>query len=125
VGYQASDQFRLAFKAAFSSPKVESDRAKDLAFDLMVFEEALAGPMYNVLTAGNHSYVFTDSEGRFPGVVDHASFRRWAVSLARSYQDGVAKFEPTTPSEERDRSILSEKADALMKVIDAAEAEQR
>jgi hypothetical protein len=61
---------------------------------------------------------------RFPGVVDHESFRTWAVSLARSYLNGVATFEPTDPSEERDCAVLQARAEAMMKVIDAAEAER-
>lgn len=119
----ASPEYRAAFDAAFSWPKVETERGKELRIDLEVIADALAGPMYQVLTFGNHDYVYTDREGRFPGVIDSASFRAWAIAIANRYRERVTEFEPETLEEKRDRDDFVKKAQRLLDVIDSAEAE--
>ena len=118
-----SPDFKVAFEAAFSFPKVISAKARDLRLDLEMPSMTLAGPMYNVLTSGNHDYVYRDKEGRFPGVTDAAAFRVWATSVAQSYRQIVDEFRCETPEEQRDRDVLLQKAEGMLKVIDAAEAE--
>jgi hypothetical protein len=122
----ASPEFQAAFDAAFSPPSVESERARELLlWDLDVVSEALKGPMSRVLNEGNHDYVYRNEDGRFPGVVDAASFRAWAISVGQHYERLVRKFAPQTPEEVRDREILLRIAASMRKVVDAAEREVR
>jgi hypothetical protein len=123
VRRQPSREFQDAFDAAFSWPVVESERGQDLRVDLECVTDALAGPMYSVLTDGQHDYVYRDKEGRFPGVVDAESFRAWALGIAARYKEIVDAFEPVTAEEHRDRGIFNEKARRMREVIDSAARE--
>src|SRR5678816_518616 len=95
----ASPQFKVAFEAAFSFPKVVSAKAREVRLDLEIVSITLAGPMYHVLTSGNYDYVYRDKEGRFPGVTDAASFRVWATAVAQSYLKIADAFRAETPEE--------------------------
>ena len=122
---EPSREYRLAFEAAISWPDVQSARAQELRVNLEIISDTLAGPMFSVLTRGQYNYVFKDTEGRFPGVVDEPSFRAWAAGVARSYERAVTELKPETPIEEHDRDLLLEKARSMLEVIDAAEVEIR
>ena len=120
---EASPEFKAAFEAAFGRAQLKSTRAKYLQVDLEVVSDRLAGPMYSVLTSGSHEYVFNDRENRFSGVADAAGFRVWAVSVARTFEASVIAFQPHSEVEERDREVLVQRANSMLRVIDAAEAE--
>lgn len=129
ASYKASEQFQRGFEAAFHGTLLnkyansKNEHWGNLLFDLEMLSEALAGPMYNVLTKGNHHYVYRDSEGRFPNVTDAASFRNWALSLGHQYQTIVAQLQPETVEEEDDKHWLTIKANAMVEIVALAEDE--
>ena len=121
--FAPSEGFARGFDAAFDRPDLESEAGFDLWADLELTSDWLAGPMYNVLTDGNHDYVYGDPDGRFPGVTDAASFREWALDLGWEYLAGVAKFEPVSDAERSDKDVLVAKGNAMLALVDLAETE--
>ena len=114
------EQFKIEFDNAFHWLKLATDRAKDLQVDLVITNEALAGPLYSILTNGNCNYVFKDDEKRFPGVATVEEFRSWATQLAEKYRKGVEDFEVSNETEARDRAKLLEKAIAMHRAAELA-----
>jgi hypothetical protein len=114
------NRFRVLFDAAFRSPNWLSKRGHDLYWDLILIEEALAGPFYSIQARGGCGYVYRDREGRFPGVTDPDTFRDWALRLAREFEQGVKGFTPRTGAEQEDLATLRAKATGFLELVDLA-----
>jgi hypothetical protein len=114
------EQFKIEFENAFRWLKLATERGKDLQVDLVMTNEALAGPLYSILTDGNCNYVFKDSEKRFPGVTTVEDFRAWSFQLAEKYRKGVEAFQTSNSAEAADREQLLEKAIAMHRVAELA-----
>jgi hypothetical protein len=82
-----------------------TDRARGLQVDLVPTSDALAGPLYSILTKGNCENVFEHDEKRFPGVTTVEDFRSWAL-LAEEYKISVEGFEASAPVEIEDCTNL-------------------
>jgi len=101
-----NERFKIEFDNAFHWLKLATDRAKDLQVDLILTSDALAGPLYSILTNGNCNYVFDENEKRFPGVLTVEDFRSWAVQLAEEYRKGVEDFNASDIAKAADRAKL-------------------
>ena len=108
------------FNEAFEQPKLAADRVWNLWVDLEITSDLLAGPLYNISTKGNCDYIYTDQDGRFPGVKTADDFRKWALRLAEEYRQGVDKFVPANPDEAGDRERLLRKAEAMRQAAELA-----
>jgi len=114
------EQFKIEFNNAFQWLKLATERAKDLQVDLVMINEALAGPLFSILNDGNCNYVFENGEKRFPGVVTVEDFRSWAIQLAEKYRQGVEDFEALDSAETKDQEKLLEQALAMYRVAELA-----
>jgi hypothetical protein len=76
--------FKIEFDNAFHWLKLATDRAKDLQVDLEITGDALAGPLYSILTHGI-AIRFKNSE-KNSGVTTVEDFRSWATQLAEKYR---------------------------------------
>lgn len=107
------EMFRKLYWVAFCRPVLKTNKFNDIWCDLEGLSDWLAGPLYSIETNGNCNYVYTDEEGRFPGVDNPDKFLRWCLSLVDRYRDSVMKHKPKSPSEETDFQTLIQQIDVM------------
>ncbi|HNB55318.1 MAG TPA: hypothetical protein PK530_25430 [Anaerolineales bacterium] len=117
---ELTEQFSLIFDVAFKKPKLKTTRVRHLWVDLILVNEWLSGPLYNLLTTGDFDYIFTNQDGQFPGVKTVDDFRVWAVNLAEEYKQGVMDFSPSNSDEVEDQAKLLEIAQAMHQAAELA-----
>ncbi len=113
-------QFRERFRSGFSKPKLHAERIWEFYTDLEIVADALAGPFYTISIRGNCDYVYRDKEGRFPGVTNADTFRKWALNLAEKYKKEVGVFISENETEESGRKELLKRANTMIELVEFA-----
>ncbi|KGK82908.1 hypothetical protein DP73_20130 [Desulfosporosinus sp. HMP52] len=97
----------------FSRPILKTERFNDIWWDLDGLRDYLAGPLYNIQTEGNCNYVYTDEEGRFPGVDSPEMFLKWCLDTVDKCRDILMKHQPENFNEEADFETIIRQIDGM------------
>ncbi|MDC7677391.1 hypothetical protein [Asticcacaulis machinosus] len=118
------------FEAAYIFPLAQyawqSERGRSCWIDLEIWQDALAGPIYNIIKDGNCAYVYTRNDDYFAGVNDattlYDKLQQWHGKL----DAGLDSFIPTTHAEEIDLTAMRQFASKMWAVAEKAiEIERR
>ncbi|AWI87184.1 hypothetical protein C0214_01720 [Methylobacterium sp. DM1] len=115
---------RASYDAAFIFPFAryawKSRRARSYWIDLALLQDALAGPVSNIIKEGDCAYVYAGDDDYFVGVKDPASLRarlqRWHGELVA----GLEKFVPTSEAEASDLTSMRRFASEIWAVTEKA-----
>ncbi|MDO0824871.1 hypothetical protein [Desulfosporosinus nitroreducens] len=105
--------FRKLFNISFCRPILKTERFIDIWWDLEGLRDTLAGPLYTIKTKGNCNYVYTDEEGRFPGVDSPEMFLQWCLDIVDECRDILMKHQPENSNEEADFETIIRQIDGM------------
>jgi len=104
--------FRKLFWMSFFRPNFKTERFIDI-WDLDGLSDALSGPLYTIKTEGNCNYMYTDEEGRFPGVDSPEKFLQWCLDIVDKCRDFLMKHQPENSNEEADFETIIRQIDGM------------
>lgn len=104
--------FRKLFWMSFCRPNFKTEGFIDI-WDLDGLNDALSGPLYNIQTEGNCNYMYTDEEGRFPGVDSPEKFLQWCLDIVDKCRDFLMKHQPENSNEESDFETIIRQIDGM------------
>lgn len=106
------EAFDGLFIAPFAAHQWASPRGRSHWVDLEGWQDAMAGPLSAIATAGGCEYVYTRDDDFFASVSDPGSLRTRLLEWHAGLATGVQRFAAATPGETADfefmRSIVAQ-----------------
>lgn len=104
------DMFPKVFYSGYIKDKIESNKYKNIYYDLVDIEDWYSGPFYNMYIEGNCDYVFSGNHEYFQDIKTMDDFSVWCKNIINSYIDCINSVVPMSSREEKDREVLLKQA---------------
>lgn len=108
--FKIQDMFPKVFYSGYIKEKLETDKYKNVYYDLVDIEDWNAGPFYNIYIEGNCDYVFSGNHEYFQDIKTIDDFSVWCKNIINSYIDCINSVVPISSREEKDREVLLKQA---------------
>lgn len=108
--FKIQDMFPKVFYSGYIKEKLETDKYKNVYYDLVDIEDWNAGPFYTMYEEGNCDYVFGGNHEYFQDIKTIDDFSVWCNNVSISYIDCINSVVPANSREENDRELLLKQA---------------
>src|SRR6188474_2037905 len=98
----------LAFyETAFKRPALKTKRYMDCWLDV---NQTLVGPLYDIRTGGDCTYIFENKTGLWADVPDITSLREWGLRVIARFRERLSNLLARNADEAADQQILLRRA---------------
>ncbi len=114
------DTFERLFVDPFASHCWASERARSHWVQLEGWQDAMAGPLCSIVTAGGCEYVYSRDDDYFAGVSNPSALRSLLLGWHGRLTAGVEQFIATTPQECNDLAFMQRICAEMRELVERA-----